>query len=446
MEANESPRPGAGDTKGWFTLRRRRILIILVLVAGVLLTEAGLVYYACFFNPPSPGIEAQFRNGRFYVTKVRDKETAAAGIRENDEIISAWHARGREITFNGRFDQGRAVRALRPGTVLHMRVARKGADGKTHELEITLPPAKTGPANVLSRLSSMAGSILIVVACLTAALLIGLTRPEDEGAFVASLLFVSWCSLNWGGTQFLFPPPFRDASLLFWFGLEASVTAILLWFCLRFPSPSPLDERLPWLKRMGVAFGLIFAAWNGILWYIQETDQDIYIQYLDGVRVYDWVLDIVYCLIAVLAVLVLLIKAAQSRSPDERRRLVILLCGILGLFPWLLGFLHQVTVGGPRPMWSNLLIAVAELFFPVCFIYAVLKHRVFGIRVFLRRGLQFALLSKGFLTLEGVAIFFGLYYTAGPSIVYIAGEARGGVMAVAIAGLTVAAVLGILGR
>ena len=58
-------------------------------------------------------------------------------------------------------------------------------------------------------------------------------------AFAASLLFLAFTSLNWAGGQFLFPSPYRDLSLGLWYVLEACLTAILLWFCLRFPSPSP---------------------------------------------------------------------------------------------------------------------------------------------------------------------------------------------------------------
>ncbi len=441
----QGKKPDPGDDGGAHRppSRKIRLALLLLLAAGICLTEAGLIYYLCIFNPADPRVSASWKNGALVVTKDLKGLPPSGGLHVKDQIVAAWYTGTKKIFFHGPFDNGRAARALQPGKPLHITVLRRNAEGREHEVVVTLPPVQPGPAHVLSRLANMAPNLLILLACILASLLIGLSRPEDEGAYAASLLFLCFTSLHWGGSQYLFPPPFRDLSLWLWFILEASLTPALLWFCLRFPSPSPLDERLPWLKRVGVAFGFVFAVWNGILWYIQETDEGIYIQYVDSVRAADWGLDLIFCLLAVVGLAALVRKTATSRSPDERRRLVILLFGILGLFPWLLTFLHTVTVGGSTPLAWNIFVVLAEVLFPVCFIYAVLKHRVFGIRVFLRRGLKFALLSKGFLTLEGAAIFMGLYYAAGPSVGRIAGEDGGGVMAVAIAGITVASVLGI---
>ena len=46
--------------------------------------------------------------------------------------------------------------------------------------------------------------------------------------------------------------------------------------------------------------------------------------------------------------------------------------------------------------------------FPLSFIYAVARHRVFGIKLILRRGLRYALVSRGFLAAEGLVIFMVL--------------------------------------
>ena len=50
--------------------------------------------------------------------------------------------------------------------------------------------------------------------------------------------------------------------------------------------------------------------------------------------------------------------------------------------------------------------------FPVTFVYVVLRDRVFGIRLILRRGLQYALVSRGFLLLEGLLVFYVLFVGA----------------------------------
>jgi sigma-B regulation protein RsbU (phosphoserine phosphatase) len=53
--------------------------------------------------------------------------------------------------------------------------------------------------------------------------------------------------------------------------------------------------------------------------------------------------------------------------------------------------------------------------FPLSFAYAVVRHRVFGIRLILRRGLKYALVSRGFLLAEGAVIFVALLGLASSS-------------------------------
>ncbi len=427
--------------------RLGRLTILILVVSAVLANEAGLIYYNVLFSSPiyhtAPVVSMKRVNGYLVVKKVLSPAVAAGGLRPGDEIL-ALITDGRRIPLLGPMGPLEAERAVRYGEAFQVEVLRSEADGRSRVATVTYPAIpESARESVWPRLRAMTADLLIFLACLAAALLIGISRPEDEGALAASLLFLCFASFTWHGDMAMFPSPFRTLGTALWLVLYASVTPVLMWFCLRFPSPSPIDRRFPWLKRFGVAFGGIFAAWNGILWWLQHSDEAIYSQYLDRVRYADWVLDIIFCLLAVIGVAALLLNLRNARSRNERRRLGILLCGILCLFPWLLSYLCQVTLGIGPPLWIQICVSLAMLLFPLAFIYAVLRHRVFGIRVFLRRGLQFALLSKGFLALEGVAIFVALYYAAGPSLARIAGEEHGGVMAVAVAGLTLAGVLGI---
>jgi len=52
--------------------------------------------------------------------------------------------------------------------------------------------------------------------------------------------------------------------------------------------------------------------------------------------------------------------------------------------------------------------------FPISFIYAVVRHRVFGIRVMVRRGLTYALVSRGSLAGEALAVVGAAYLGAEP--------------------------------
>jgi len=424
-----------------------RLTMLILLASVVLATEAGLIYYNVLFSSPvyhtAPVVSTKRVNGFLVVKKVLSPAVAAGGLKSGDELL-ALITDGRRIPLLGPMGPLEAARAVRYGEAFQVEVLRREADGRSRVTVVTYPAIpESARESIWPWLRAMTGDLLIFLACLAAALLIGISRPEDEGALAASLLFLCFASFTWHDNMAMFPSPFRALGTALWLVLYAYVTPALLWFCLRFPSPSPIDRRFPWLKRFGVAFGGIFAAWNSILWWLQHTDEAIYSQYLDRVRYADWALDIFFCLLAVIGVAALLLNLRNARSQNERRRLGILLCGILCLFPWLLSYLYQVTLGGVPPLWIQICVSLAMLLFPLAFIYAVLRHRVFGIRVFLRRGVQFALLSRGFLVLEGAGIFVALYYAAGPSVSRIAGEDRGGIMAVTVAGLTLVSVLGI---
>ncbi|MEJ2421755.1 MAG: PP2C family protein-serine/threonine phosphatase, partial [Acidobacteriota bacterium] len=100
-------------------------------------------------------------------------------------------------------------------------------------------------------------------------------------------------------------------------------------------------------------------------------------------------------------------------SADEKRRMTILLVGSLGFFPAFAYYLVAVTVGEIKiPSWASLLLCVSTITFPLYLAYAVVKHRIFGIKVLMRKGLQFFLLSKGVLFFEGVVVFLALFYLA----------------------------------
>ncbi|MCP4900645.1 MAG: SpoIIE family protein phosphatase, partial [bacterium] len=102
----------------------------------------------------------------------------------------------------------------------------------------------------------------------------------------------------------------------------------------------------------------------------------------------------------------LILNTIRAQGVDERRRMVILLTGsVVGLVPLLAVGVLAYSIGlAEVPLWAIGVAISASVCFPVSFIYVVVRHRVLGIRVILRRGLQYALVSRGFLVIEALVL------------------------------------------
>jgi sigma-B regulation protein RsbU (phosphoserine phosphatase) len=115
-----------------------------------------------------------------------------------------------------------------------------------------------------------------------------------------------------------------------------------------------------------------------------------------------------------------------------------------GLLP-ILGIVAYVSITGASSLavWMAPILVLLLPVFPLSFIYVVVRHRVLGVSVAIRRGLQYALVSRGFLLAEGVAVFLALYLGVGPLIVRAFPEAGAGGVATTNAVAAAGVVLGL---
>jgi sigma-B regulation protein RsbU (phosphoserine phosphatase) len=218
---------------------------------------------------------------------------------------------------------------------------------------------------------------------------------------------------------------------------------LFMRFFLLFPCSSAIERKAPWLKRWGLVTSLIFATWNLTYWYATQKNRSFFTDLFVPMQWLDTVQDILYVALFLVGLASLGLNLRDAKTPDERRRLGLLLGGSLGILPCLMYWLGTVTAGLRLPFILVTLMLIFSFSFPVCFLVAIVKHRIFGIRFILRRGLQFALLSRGVLVLEGLAIFLLLYFAAAPTLAAALGGAGQSLVAIATAGAAAAAVMGI---
>ena len=248
--------------------------------------------------------------------------------------------------------------------------------------------------------------------------LIGWLRPKNPLAFQCSILLL--CA---GEATFLFDTPFL-ASWPFWAlaavlisqnissGLVLPLTLRLLSI---FPNPTSLGR---FLRRWQWVAFLLF-----ILYLFAETADDL--SGLFGSKsawlvvnplshffasIDQWLVVVFFALSGLL----LVAQRIETRTrPQIRLRVIELgfLLGILGVFIFLVArpIILRLLSESWYPVHGILLLFLSVILFiatPLSFAYAIVARRVFGIRLILRRGLQYLLLSRAALLLEVIIVFF----------------------------------------
>jgi len=363
------------------------------IVAVAVISLVGYFYlaYLLLFGLSPDGVDVEDKSGHAVVSYLdSDAPAVRAGLVLGDSIVSV---DGQPI---GNVVDWLAHRmnfvADRP---IHIGVERAG-----HHLDLTMSLHGSMWNDYSPRLRV---SQIIFLANKLITLLIGLfvvfSRPRDFvsrlGGWVLVTMATVFEAFQWGMASAIHSLPF----LLQWPVMLVYVSAafrtplLFAFFCL-FPKK------------------LIGGRWTWTVLFAGPAIATIYALYLFARTVYDpghlvslappWVLiafglqSFVYLLAGLL---VLPIGYWRLETPTDRRRFRVLFFGTLiglvfylprvfgtalaGLSPSMPDFLYSPTL--------NLVCNAGFLVFPFSFAYAILRHRLFDVRVIIRRGLQYAL-------------------------------------------------------
>ena len=313
----------------------------------------------------------------------------------------------------------------RPGKEVRLTVERAG-ESEPMELSFRLGPRSSlEPFGTLTAVQAAALNIInfYPVPFLVVGLVVLFSRVRDSNAWMLALLF--------GG--FLAGPPVREATIhpsLRAFALSFStllggfLPAVFYYFFAVFPVPSPLDRRVPWLKREYLVSGTVFAfAW---LWLSLRVGS---IEVLAEDRFVAGPLWAVYFFYAFsgfgLGLASLVGTSLRSPSAEARRKARVIVYGaVAALTPGLLVGLVAISTGTrflDQPFWVIIPIVMAQWLLPLSFAYAVVKHRVLELPVLLKRSARYFLVQRGFTILlvsavVGITIVFStsLWRLVGP--------------------------------
>jgi sigma-B regulation protein RsbU (phosphoserine phosphatase) len=424
----------------------------LIVLIGAALVLRGLDVYQIAFRRQSLlvtiGFNPHFDDRGVSVGSIEAKDFSGkpnqayiAGLRKGDRIVAMATERTGLRTLAGLFEVGEVLGSLKPREPLEVVVERETTKAGLQTLRMTLPRTAG------SRLGWWALILVVIVLpllAITTAALVGFLKPEDDHAFLASLMFLGLSSL-FVLNYFSFPAGLREFALLYDVILQSFAVYLVLRFFLLFPSRSPVDQRFPWLKTALLIATIPLAAGQLALTVALCHSFQHYGRLSRFLPAYDWIAAALTLVPLGISLLSLVLNTLDAKSQDERRRMVLLLASsVVSLSPLILVSVWVAFSGMETPsIWLILAVFGCLGIFPLAFIYVVVRHRVFGIRFILRRSIEYALVSKGFLVLEGVVIFLLFFYGAGPLFVELFPMAGSETVAASTTLVTLVAVAGL---
>jgi phosphoserine phosphatase RsbU/P len=370
---------------------------LLVLLFALLLANAGLSAWGnlrLYRTSGSPGFLPAGKGNVVTVGQVRPQGPAGE-LRVGDEILAleGHGLRGQEDVWS--------FFLHRPPGPYHVTVRR---DGRPENLALVAPPYEWGWSVSLG-LSRVAVHLLFALSGLAVFLL----RPEGKSGLLLSLAFILFVP---GDTLSLAPEriePFARAlmvlsdtvSLLFW--------PVLLHFLLVFPEPSPVVRRWPWIERVLYLPTLAIMLAALPISVLVFVDRDLMWGALRSAKWFSWLAGAFWIPSTLFGLAVLVTSYRQATVVSRRKLRVAVIGTFAGLLP-LLVLLVANALFDARQMapWAIRSLAFAATLalalVPLSFGYAIFKHQVIPLRMILRRGLRYVLVSRGVVVLEAAAV------------------------------------------
>jgi phosphoserine phosphatase RsbU/P len=402
--------------------RSRRSLLLTVVAAlfvaaTIFYTGVSIYYYS---HPLSAatylGIEYDTDvAARSIVTTRVEPGTAAeaAGLRVKDVVLAI---NGRPlVTLNPLYD---AISRGMPGDTVRFTVKRAGEPASI-ELQAKLRArARRTEAGLAQRIAETVLTFYPVPATLVG-LTVLLLRIGDRHAWLLALLFSGLATGALAELEPLIHPALRGFIMGYAVLFGGLWPAVFFAFLATFPTPSPIDRRVPWLKTalivLATTINTPLAAWCLLAGGSGQAARAI--ARIGGSRLHT-VLGVISLGALGLGFVSLAVNCVSGTTPDARRKARLLAWTFaIGTLPW---FVFTVVAFASRrsiflfPFWVWAPCVLLLMLLPLMFGYAVLKHRVLEFSVLVRRSARYVLVQRGFILLTvtlsiAVTALFAIY-------------------------------------
>ncbi len=349
-----------------------------------------------------------------------DSPAEASGLKANDRIVaingsradsaSAWSELLRRIWLNSH-----------PGDTVTLTLQRPGQSQSLVCTPRFRARQGTGDTGGIARTIAVQILDLYPLLFLIVGLAVLFLRVEDGNAWLLALLFATFITAGDMPLAFASAPPnLRSYLLAYRTLLGSALTALFYFFFAVFPTRSPIDRKLPWLKWallvacLCLGLGGYRVGYSRALPFILAVVPERIAQDVRRVVVYGSIF---------LGLISLLWNRFSVSNKDDLRKIKVIFWGtVVGVTPAASIALVQEVFHAEVSFWLNFVKVILLLLFPVSFAYAVVKHRVMDIPVLLKRSARYFVVERGFVVLilvlcVGLTFWFGQafshYFSAG---------------------------------
>jgi phosphoserine phosphatase RsbU/P len=334
------------------------------------------------------------RGDVLHISQVRPGSPAEGLLRPRDELVAV---DGKGVT------SGFDVRTAVPGPPRpYAAVVRR--DGRLHRLSLATVPYGWSVSTFFVLAFPIVGALFLLTGTGVFAL-----RPHDPRARLLAVSFALFAAAG----QIPYPLERLPSSAVFVL-VAGQALSIFFWptllhLFLVFPEPSPLLKRFPRLIAFLYLLPVLLLPLAVCVDVLQVVDRQLAFAIL-GPGTPMATAFVVAMILYATAALVSPVLTYRSSSVTSRRKLRVVVVGTLaGFLPLLLLILssmvfdlYALPIWGARTLFFWVMLSL--LLVPIAFAYAIVRHQVIPIRLMIRRGIRYLLVSRGFYLVEAVAV------------------------------------------
>ncbi|HET9533054.1 MAG TPA: hypothetical protein VFQ92_22045, partial [Blastocatellia bacterium] len=379
-----------------------RLQVVLCgLFFGLLLIYSGTFFYRNLGQltmRSDPGWSVYQVEGRVVISPV-SQLSQGFPLRPLDELIAL-----NSQTIRSTSQVVEAFQRIEPGEFYTVVISRNG-QGQQYLLQARAIPLSAWTLQA-------AGTLIVPIIFLLTGLVVFLLKPYDKQAVLLALMFGMFLC------AFAATSPWMSGEPL-WLTLvmvAVHIASLFLWpvffhFFLIFPEPSPLVRKKPRLEYyLYVPFLLTIFPYFAATNILAAVSPIMAISFAGSTRLIQAVCMAIGVLYIAGGLLSLLVNYKEASLTSRRKMRVIVAGSIAGFLPMFLvfGLAALFNIRNTNPSLFRWLIFIAFFsfpLFPLSFAYAIVRHQVIPVRLILRRGVRYLLVSRGFIIVQSIVVF-----------------------------------------